>query len=64
MARHVPAWEREAYLTETQQLAWLVRFDPKRAAEAMSAIDSRASTQNRVDRVRPRAVPHSENHRG
>lgn len=64
VARHVPAWEREAYLTEAQQLAWLVRFDPERAAEAMSAVDCRSSAQNRADRVRLRAVPHPEDHHG
>lgn len=36
-AVHTPRWEREAYLTETQQLAWLIRFDPAAAAEALSA---------------------------
>lgn len=42
-ARHTPAWEREAYLTETQQLAWLLRFDPERAAEVLSASDAAAA---------------------
>ena len=34
-ARHTPAWERERYLTETQQLARLIRFDPEAAARAL-----------------------------
>ena len=61
-ARSVPRWEREAHMTETQQLAWLLRFDPKAAAEVMSAHDCTASQQLRADRTRPRAsanrVPH------
>jgi hypothetical protein len=27
-AKHTPRWEREKYMTELQQLAWLIRFDP------------------------------------
>lgn len=27
-AKHTPRWEREAYLTDIQQLAWQMRFDP------------------------------------
>lgn len=30
-AKHTPRWEREAYLTDVQQLAWLIRFDPDAA---------------------------------
>lgn len=37
-ARHVPRWERERYLNETQQLAWLLRFDPEAAEEVISAV--------------------------
>lgn len=36
-ARFVPVWERQEHLTEVQQLAWLLRFDPEAAAEVMSA---------------------------
>ena len=61
-ARHTPSWEREAYLTETQQLAWLIRFDPERAAEALSATLVESSTETRGDRMRPRAVPHRIDH--
>lgn len=52
-ARCVPRAEREAYLTETQQLAWLLRFHPKAAAAHI-----------RADRVRPRAHPHRDTHHG
>ena len=34
-AKHTPAWEREAHLTEMQQLAWCIRFDPDATALAM-----------------------------
>lgn len=36
-AAHTPRWERETYMTELQQLAWIIRFDPDRAAEMLSA---------------------------
>lgn len=61
-ARCVPRAEREAYLTETQQLAWLLRFHPKAAAEVLSATPAPASTHIRADRVRPRAHPHRDTH--
>lgn len=32
-AQHTPRWEREKYMTELQQLAWLIRFDPEAAAQ-------------------------------
>lgn len=63
-ARCVPRAEREAYLTETQQLAWLLRFHPKEAAEVLSAAPAPASTHIRADRVRPRAHPHRDTHHG
>jgi len=31
-AKHTPRWEREAYLTDVQQLAWLMRFEPEAAS--------------------------------
>jgi len=45
-ARHVPAWERKAHMTETQQLAWLIRFDPEAAADALSAVYSSEITKS------------------
>ncbi|EZP72352.1 hypothetical protein BV96_01785 [Sphingomonas paucimobilis] len=63
-ALHTPRWEREAYLTATQQLAWLIRFDPAAAAEALSATDTGDGAQIRGDRVRPRFAPHRQNHHG
>ena len=30
-AKHTPRWERETYLTDVQQLAWLIRFEPDAA---------------------------------
>ncbi len=63
-AQHTPRWEREAYLTETQQLAWLLRFHPKEAAEVLSASAAPAAAHIRADRVRPRAHPHRDTHHG
>lgn len=65
-ARCVPRAERETYLTETQQLAWLLRFHPKAAAaaEVLSAAPAPASAHIRADRVRPRAHPHRDTHHG
>lgn len=63
-ARCVPRSEREEYLTETQQLAWLLRFRPNEAAEALSAIAATTPTHIRADRVRPRAHPHRDSHHG
>ena len=63
-ARSVPRWEREAHMTETQQLAWLLRFDPKAAAEVTSANGWTASLQLRGDRTRPRATPNRVPHHG
>ncbi|WP_157225198.1 hypothetical protein [Sphingobium yanoikuyae] len=63
-ARCVPRAERETYLTETQQLAWLLRFHPKEAAEVMSAFNAASPQPSRSDRRRPRALPHLDNHHG
>jgi hypothetical protein len=63
-ARSVPRWEREKHMTETQQLAWLIRFDPNAAAEVMSAHSCPASEQLRADRTRPRASPNRVPHHG
>lgn len=61
-ARHTPAWERTRYLTETQQLAWLIRFDPEQAAEVLSADD----TENRKDASaldqQAQIIPHNSHH--
>lgn len=35
-AANVPHWERERFFTETQQLGWLLRFEPS-GAELMIA---------------------------
>ena len=61
-ARFTPSWEREAYLTETQQIAWLIRFDPEAAAEVLSATISESVKETRSDRMRPHAVPHRIDH--
>jgi hypothetical protein len=63
-ARSVPRWEREAHMTETQQLAWLIRFDPTAAAEVMSVNGCTASQQLPADRTRPRASPNRVPHHG
>ncbi len=63
-ARHTPAWERTRYLTETQQLAWLIRFDPEQAAEVLSASGADAEQASRSDRLRPGANPHHGHHPG
>lgn len=63
-AIHTPRWEREAYLTETQQLAWLIRFDPERAAEVLSATDTPATETLRCDRLRHRAATNPDPHHG
>lgn len=63
-ARCVPRAERGAYLTETQQLAWLLRFHPKAAAEVLSAAPAPASAHIRADRLRPCAHYHRIFHHG
>lgn len=63
-ARHVPADERARYFTDAQHLAWLLRFDPARAAEVMSANDPAETSKIRADRTRPRATSHRIPHYG
>jgi hypothetical protein len=62
-AQHTPRWEREAYLTEAQQLAWLLRFDPAAAAEALSASASQSEQKLLGDQPWVRTIPHRiDNH--
>ena len=61
-ARQTPAWERAAYLTETQQLAWLIRFDPARAAEVLSANASQSAEQSLSAQPWARTIPHRIDH--
>lgn len=63
-ARHVPADERARHFTDAQHLAWLLRFDPERAAEAMSANGPADMQRNRADRTRPRASSNQVPHHG
>lgn len=62
-ARHVPAYERETHMTETQQLAWLLRFDPEAAAEVLSAISAATSEGTSGDAAPSLSFPHSIPHR-
>ena len=55
-AGHVPADERARHFTDAQHLAWLLRFDPERAAEVMSAKDPPETSKIRADRSRPRSA--------
>ena len=61
-AQHTPRWEREVYLTETQQLAWLIRFDPDAAAEVLSASASQSVEQSLGDQPWARTIPHRIDH--
>lgn len=63
-AQHTPRWEREAYLNEMQQLAWLIRFDPERAAEVLSATASQSAEQSLGDQQWARTIPHRIDHHG
>lgn len=60
-ARFVPVWEREACLSETQQLAWLIRFDPE-AAEAMSANSVNLVAEKQSCEDAGRFIPHCDSH--
>ena len=62
-ARHTPAWERARFLTETQQLAWLLRFDPEAAAEALSAEDTENRQGTSDLSQRDQIIPHNSHHR-
>jgi len=63
-ARYVPADERARHFTDTQHLAWLLRFDPERAAEVLSANDPVETSKIRADRIRPRSTSHRIPHHG
>ena len=63
-AQHTPRWEREAYLTEAQQLAWLIRFDPASAAEALSATAPKYAEQSLGELPWTRTIPHRIDHHG
>lgn len=63
-ARHIPAWERHRYLTETQHLAWMLRFDPEAAAEAMSANRWPSIAEIWPVEVTASALPHQGPHHG
>jgi hypothetical protein len=63
-ARHTPAWERHRHLTDTQHLAWMLRFDPGAAAEFMSA-NHRPSLAEIWPTAAPSVlVPHGKTHHG
>ena len=61
-ARHTPAWERERYLTETQQLAWQIRFDPERAAEVLSANRGQVRAEVGPTDHQAQFIPHNHHH--
>jgi hypothetical protein len=61
-AQHTPAVERETYMTETQQLAWLLRFDPEGAAEILSASRAATCEESRGDKIGVLSFPHSMPH--
>lgn len=63
-ARFTPSWEREAYLTEAQQLAWLMRFDPVAAAEVLSAKDASRDKVIHAITTGTTSYPHHEAHYG
>ncbi len=44
-AQYTPRWEREAYLTELQQIAWAVRFE----SEPVSATALATSNRKMID---------------
>lgn len=43
-AKHTPRWEREMYLTDLQQLAWTLRFDPQ--GTTLGSSEGASSTRN------------------
>ncbi len=63
-AQHVTADERARHFTDAQNLAWLLRFAPDRAAEVMSANDPAEMPTIRADRTRPRASSNQVPHHG
>lgn len=63
-ARHVPAWERHRYLSDTQHLAWMLRFDPDAAAEVLSANRWPSIAEIWPVEVAASVLPHQGPHHG
>jgi len=63
-AASVPFWERARFLTDTQHLAWMLRFDPDQAAEVVSANRWPSMAEIWPDLSMTDGDPHWVNHHG